>query len=97
MGAPTWRNTKNRQNVYFLALRTALFMERREPRVSCILAHIGSNGVLEGGILATSAIAWQASLRAAGRELADSFHSWVLERSGCEGGGSHSWLTKGLN
>lgn len=46
MGAGTWRNTKNRQNMYFFfSLRTAPLMERREPRVSCVLAHIGGRGV----------------------------------------------------
>lgn len=57
MGAGTWKNTKNRQNMYFFSLRIAPLMERREPRVSCVLAHVGGRGVLEGGILATSAIA----------------------------------------
>lgn len=42
---------------FFFSLRTAPLMERREPRVSCVLAHIGGRGVLEGGILATSEIA----------------------------------------
>lgn len=46
MGAGTWRNTKNRQNMYFFfSLRTVPLMERREPRVSCVLAHIGGRGV----------------------------------------------------
>lgn len=57
MGAGTWKNTKNRQNMYFFSLRIAPLMERRELRVSCVLAHIGGRGVLEGGILATSTIA----------------------------------------